>query len=145
MLGFGLPELGGRNHLGDHLSGPQPGGVDVGDGVVRDLLLFVVEIEDRRAVAGADVVALTVLGGRVVDLEEELQQRPVVGLCRVVDDLDGLGMAGMVAVGGVRVAPAGVADPGFDHARLAADQVLHAPEAAAGQDRLLVRAPRHVL
>ena len=75
VLGFGLPEIARRRHLGDDLARPQPRGLDVGDGVQRDALLLVVGVEDRRAVAGADVVALPVLRRRIVDLEEELQQR----------------------------------------------------------------------
>ena len=138
VLGLGLPEVARGRDFRDDLARPQPRGLDVGDGVQRDALLLVVGVEDRRAVAGADVVALPVLRRRVVDLEEELQQRPVVGLRGVVDDLDRLGVPGMVAVGGVGVLAAGVADPGRDHAGLLADQVLHAPEAAARQDRLLV-------
>src|SRR6478735_2380029 len=65
MLGLGLPERTGGGHLGDHRAGPDARGVDVGDGVLGDLLLLVVEVEDGRAVAQTDVVALPVLrGGR---------------------------------------------------------------------------------
>ena len=73
MLGLGLPERSRRNHFGDDLAGPQAGRVDIGDGVKSDTLLLVFGVEDRRAVAHPDVVALPVLGRRVVDLEEELQ------------------------------------------------------------------------
>ena len=59
-------------------------------------------VEDRRAVARADVVALPVAGRRVVDLEEELQQLAVADLRRVEDDLDRLGVLAVVAIGGVR-------------------------------------------
>ena len=137
MLGLGLPEVAGRADLGHHLAGPQAGRLDVGDGVQRDSLLLVVDIEDRRPVAGAPVVALAVLRCRVVDLEEELQQRAVVGGGGVVDDFDGLGVRAVIAVGRVGDVAAGVADPGGDHTGLLADQVLHAPEAAAGENRLL--------
>src|SRR5215831_11589490 len=54
VLGFGLPERPGRGDLGDYRAGPQPGGVDVGDGVLGDALLGVGEVEDRGPVAGAD-------------------------------------------------------------------------------------------
>src|ERR1700722_19229886 len=60
VLGLGLPERAGRRDLGDDLARPQAGGVDVGDGVLGGLLLGVAEVEDGRAVAGADVVALPV-------------------------------------------------------------------------------------
>jgi len=137
VLRLGLPEGPGLRHLGDHLARPQAGRVHVGDGVLGDLLLLVIEVEDGRPVAGPDVVALPVPGRRVMDLEEELQQVPVGRLLRVEDDLDRLGVAVVVPVGGVRHVAAGVADPGGDHAGLPADEVLHAPETAAGQDRLL--------
>src|SRR4029078_4212314 len=101
-------------------------------------LLLVVGVEDGRPVAASAVVALAILGGRIVDLGEDLQQVAEVGLRWVVDDLDRLRVPGVVAVGGVCVLPAGVADARRDHARLPADQVLHAPEAATRQDRLLM-------
>src|SRR4051812_44764410 len=41
----------------------------------------------------------------------------------------------MVAIGRVLVLAAGVADPGGDHPVAPAQQFLHAPEAAAGEDR----------
>ena len=102
VLGLGLPERPGRRDLGDHLARPQAGGLDVGDRVLGDPPLLVAGVEDRRPVAGADVVALPVERGRVVDLEEELQQVPVGDLLRVEDDLDGLGVGAVVAVGRVR-------------------------------------------
>ena len=137
MLGLGLPERARLRHLGDHLARPEARRVDVGDRVLGDPLLLLVEVEDRRAVGGADVVALAVAGGRVVDLEEELQQVAVARPGRVEDDLDRLGVAGVVAVGRVGVLAAGVADPGRDDAGLLADEVLHAPEAATCEHCLL--------
>ena len=74
VLGFGVPELRGRADRGDNLAGPQPGGVDVGNGVQRNLTLIVIDVEDLRAVARSEVVALLILGGRIMNLEEELQQ-----------------------------------------------------------------------
>src|SRR6202020_2238738 len=74
VLGLGLPERSGRGYLGDHLARPQAGGVDVGDRVLRGLLLGVAEVEDGRPVTGPDVVSLPVERGRVVHLEEELEQ-----------------------------------------------------------------------
>src|SRR6202022_3279664 len=115
----------------------QAGRVDVGNRVLGDLLLRVAQVEDGRPVARPDVVALPVACGRVVDLEEELQQVPVGHLVRVEDDLDGLGVAAVVPVGRVRHVAAAVPDPSGDHAGQLADEVLHAPETTAGQDRLL--------
>src|SRR5580704_9454770 len=139
VLRLGLPERAGRRYLGDHLARPQAGGVDVGDRVLGGLLLRVAEVEDGRPVAGPDVVALPVHGGRVVDLEEELQQVAVGDPVRVEGDLDRLGVAAVVAVRRVRYVAARVADPGREHAGELADEILHAPETAAGQDGLLGR------
>src|SRR5438270_13490216 len=88
VLGLGLPEGTGCGDLGDDLPRPQAGRFDVGDRVLGDLPLLVTRMEDGRAVAVADVVALAVLGGRVVDLEEELEQVTSGGLLWFEDDLD---------------------------------------------------------
>src|SRR5581483_797379 len=85
---LGFPEGAGGSDLGDHLAGPQAGCVDVGDGVLGDLLLRIVAIEDGRAVTGADVVALAVPGGGVVDLEEKLQDLPIADPAGIERDLD---------------------------------------------------------
>ena len=55
--------------------------------------------------------------GRIVDLEEELQQRAVADLRGIEDDLDRLGMGAVVAIGRVRHVAAGIADAGRDDAR----------------------------
>src|SRR6185436_16195926 len=94
--------------------------------------------EDLRAVAAADVVALAILGRRVVDLEEELQDVPVGDALGVEDDLDRLGVPGVVAVGRVVVLPTGVSDPGGDDAVAEAQQLLDAPEAPTREDGGLV-------
>jgi hypothetical protein len=135
VLGLGHPERDGLAHLGHDLAGPQPRGVDVGDRVLGDPALLLARIEDLRAIVRADVVALAVLGRRVVDLEEELEDVSVGDALRVEDDLDCLGVTGMVAVGRVLVAPAGVSDAGREDPVAAAQQLLDAPEAASGEDR----------
>ena len=110
VLGLGLPEGDGLADLGHHRAGPQARGVDVGDRVLGDLTLLVTRIEDLGAVAGADVVALAVLGRRVVDLEEELEDVAVGDALGVEDDLDRLGVTRMVSVRRVVVVPTGVTD-----------------------------------
>src|ERR1700677_1560816 len=139
VLGLRLPE-GSRGHdLGHHLAGPEAGGLHVGNGVLGHQLLLVTGVEDRRAVAQPHVVALTVLRRGVVDLEEELEDVPVGRHTRIEGDLDRLGMGPVVAVGGVRHVAPGVPDPGREHARALADEVLHAPETSTGQYCLLCR------
>jgi hypothetical protein len=90
VLGFRFPEVGGRSHFGHRLAWPQARGVDVGDRVFRSVLLLVAGVEDRRAIAGADVVTLAIARARVVDLEEELEDLAIADAGRVKDDLDGV-------------------------------------------------------
>jgi hypothetical protein len=134
VLGLGLPERDRLADLGHDLAGPQARRVDVGDRVLGDPALLLARIEDLRAVAGAEVVALAILRGRVVDLEEELEDVAVGDALGVEDDLDGLGVTRMVPVGRVVVLPAGVSDPGRDDSIAAAQQLLDAPEAGAPSD-----------
>src|ERR1700741_2243704 len=111
VLGFGLPEVTCRNHFGDRFAGPQARSVDVGDGVFGDPLLLVAGIEDRRAIAGADVVALAIARARVVNLEEKLEQPPIADARGIERNLDRFGVSGMIAIGRVGVGAAGIADP----------------------------------
>jgi hypothetical protein len=78
-----------------------------------------------------------------VDLEEELQDVAVGDLGGVEDDLDPFGMSAVVAVGGIGHITPRVADARADHAGHAPDQVLHPPEAAACENRRLMRV-RHI-
>ena len=82
-----------------------------------------------------DVVALAILRRRIVDLEEELEQVAIRQPLRIEDDLDRLGMRAVIAVRRVRHVAAAVADARRDDAGQLADQVLHAPEAAARENR----------
>src|ERR1700722_3877479 len=94
---------------------------DIRDRVLGDLPLLVRRIEDRRTVTRAQIVALTIAGGRIMNLEEELQQRPVAGLCRIKHNLDRFGMAFVIAIGGVSHLSARVTDARGDHAWLFTD------------------------
>ena len=92
--------------------------------------------EDRRAVLRADVVALTVERGRVVQLEEPLLEQVFVAEHRRVErHADRLGVTRLavvgVVVGRILQPAAGVANVGIDHAGHIAEDVLDAPEAAA--------------
>jgi hypothetical protein len=64
-LRLGLPEIADRRHFCHDLAGPDPLSVDIVDGILGDALLLVVFIEDGRAVARADIVALTVTRRRI--------------------------------------------------------------------------------
>ena len=123
MLRLGLPERPAGRHLGDDLPRPQARRLDVGDRVLGDPLLLVVGVEDGRAVAGADVVALPVPGRRVVDLEEELEQIAVGRLLGIEDDLDRL-----------RVRRRGCGRSRWGRRRRCSRPAWRAPPAACGSD-----------
>src|SRR5580704_5315600 len=97
--------------------------------------------EDRRAVLAAEIEALAVAGGRIVDPPECLEQLRVADLGRVEPDLDCLGVAGAVPadplVSRVRDVPAGIPDSGLQHPVDLAEGRLYAPEASCGECRAL--------
>src|SRR6266481_3880807 len=101
MLGLRLPERTGGRHLRHNFSRPQARGFDIRNGVVRRLLLTLICEENCRTVAGPDVVALTVLRRRIMDLKEKLEQPPVADLLWIENDLDRLGVGAVIAVRGV--------------------------------------------
>src|SRR5262245_37629569 len=70
-----------------------------------------------------------------MDLEEELQKLPIGELRRVEHHFDRFRVRTVVAVRGIRYVAAAVAHPRGGDARQFADQILHSPEAAAGEDR----------
>ena len=97
-------------------------------------LLLGAGVVDRRAIAHADVVALAVAGRRIVDLEEEFEQLPIAEYaadrrrsrslrrgCRGCDRSRS-GRRRRYSRRGSR------------SRRYLADQILHAPETAAGQN-----------
>src|SRR3954462_1300006 len=106
VLRLRLPERTSGDDLGDNFPGPQSGGVNVGDGVLGNRLLLIRCVKDGRSVTRTDVVALTVLGRRIMHLEKELEQIAVRGLGRIKGDLESLGVALVVAVRSVLDLPA---------------------------------------
>src|SRR5471032_3361029 len=134
VLGLCLPEWAGRFHLRDNLGWPQAGSIDILDGVLRYLLLRFAGVENGRAVAGAQVVALAIFRAGVVDLEKEFEDLAIADDGWIEDDFDRFGVRAMIAVSGVGHVAAAVAYARSEHARITAQQILHAPEAAACQD-----------
>ena len=136
---LGVVEGRGRLDLGrDRLVAGRPQVLVVGgQRHLRGLLLGVVGEVDARAVLGADVVALAHPLGRVVLLEEDLEQVGVGDLLRVEGDHHRLGVAGPAAadllVGRVRRGPVHVADRGRVDAVEVPEEPLRAPEAAEGE------------
>jgi hypothetical protein len=98
--------------------------------------LFITRVEDRRAIAGASIVALAIERRRVVNLEEEFQQ--LACFVRIEDDLDRLGVVSVIAIGGVRQLAAGISQPCGQNAWLSGDQILQAPQATTGESSTLL-------
>ena len=93
VIGLGFEEGLQRYHLGDDRPVENMSRVQLVDIGVSDALLFVVGVEDRRAVLPAGVGALTVQLRRIVrDGEKDSQDLSVGDPARVVYDLDGLGV-----------------------------------------------------
>ena len=67
MLRLGFPEVAHGLDLGDDLAIPEPGCIHIGDRVLGDALLLLVDIVDAGPVGGSAVVALTILCRRIVD------------------------------------------------------------------------------
>src|SRR5690606_35479834 len=102
-------------------------------------LLLVVPVVDPGAVLRAAVAELVVHGERVDVVPEDLDERLVAHRLRIVDDTDDLGVVGAavgdVVLGRVRRGAAGEAGDDGEHAVELFVRWLHAPEAAAGEDR----------
>src|SRR6185437_16843974 len=90
-----------------------------------------------RAIALAEIIALTIERRRVVDLEEELEQIAIRRLLRVEGDFDRFGMCAVISVCRVLDVATRVTHPGRDDAGLLAKEILHPPETASGENRLL--------
>ena len=89
----------------------------------------------------ADVVALAHALGRIVALEEDLEELLVAHALRVEDDEHGLVVTGAAGahlfIGRVWGEPAGVADRGHDHTGDVPEPLLGTPEAAEPEQGLL--------
>jgi len=107
-----------------------PGSLYVGDCSFGNALLFVARVEDRRAIAEPHIISLTIFRGRVVNLEEELEQPPIANFAGIKNDLDSFGMSSVITVGSVRDISTCVPHSRRDYAGEPSDKVLHAPEAA---------------
>ena len=95
---LGLPKLGGGRDLRRNTAWPQAGSVDILDRPERRVALRLRSIEYLRAVRRADIAALSVQRGRIVNLEEEFRQ---IAIAEAADKTR-FGMRSMVAIGRVR-------------------------------------------
>jgi hypothetical protein len=83
----------GLADLSNDLAGPEAVGLEVSNRVHPALTPLVGRVEDLSAVVRAGLLALTVLGRRVMDMEEELEDVPIGVPLGIEADLDGLGFA----------------------------------------------------
>ena len=105
---------------------------------MSDSLLLIARVEDCRTIARAGVVALPVARARIVNLEEKFENLTVAEFAGIKNDLDRFGMTTVIAVRRMAHIAARVADPSRHDAVVAAKKILHAPKAAAGQNRSLL-------
>ena len=129
VLGFGFAEIAGGGDLRYDPSRPKTRSIDVGDRILSNALLFLARVEDRRAIACPDVIALAVSRGWIVNLEKEFQQPAVAYPRGVEDNFDRFDMCPVVAIRRVRHVAARVANARRNHAILAANEILQTPEA----------------
>lgn len=108
-------------------------------GQSRRLLRFVL-VEDGAAIAIANIGALAIELGWVMQSKEVSQKSLVADLFGVKGDLDGFGMAGGVGadlfVGGVLGVSAGIASCGFSNTGDLVKIVLNSPKAAGRKNCL---------
>ena len=107
---------------------------------VRAALLFVVGVENRRAVLRADIRSLAIQFGRIVrHAKKHLQQRLIRHLRRVIGDAHRFGVAGPARahrfVGRVPDRSARIPRDHIDHALHVLVDALDPPEAAARKHR----------
>jgi|GEM_PF-1375153 len=141
MVIFGGVEGAEGLEFGDDGGGPELAGGEVGnDGLCLDLLVGSV-VKDGGAVLRADIGALTIGGGGVVDGEEDVKQVGVADDGRIKGDLDGLGVAGEpgahLLIGRIGAITAGIARNDAADAFDALVNRFQTPEAAASECCLL--------
>ena len=72
-----------------------------------------------------------------MDLKKEFENLPITDLGRIEQDLDGFRVRAVISVGGVRHVATRITYARRDDTVIAAQQVLHTPEAAACEHRTL--------
>ena len=142
VLRLGLPKRTGWLDLCYSSARPESGRLNVINGLESDPPLLIARVENRRAIACSYVIPLAILCSGVMDLEKKLQNFSVTDLLRVENDLHGLGMCSVVAISRIVDIAARVSNSCCNDARLPPKQILHPPEASAGQDRTF-RGRRH--
>lgn len=105
-----FPEIAGRRNFRNDAPRKQAGRIDVRYCLFGRPTLRVTRVEDRRTVASAKVVPLTVEGRRIVDLEKELEQIPIGRLVAVEYDIDRLSGGATIPISRIRHVITGIVD-----------------------------------
>ena len=134
MVTFSRVEFSEWLKSGDDWFGPATGGVDEVDHELGGGPFGGRRVKDGRAIGVADVVALAIERGWIVNLEKEIEDSGMTGDVGVVSDLQCLGVTGVMLVSGVVITAAGVASFGVDNTWLRTKKFFEAPEAAASED-----------
>jgi len=148
VIGLCRIEASERNDLSYDRAGKYLRLIELRDVGLRDSLLFIIRIKDRRSILSTFIGALTVqLRGIVRNREEYAQQFAIADLRGIVDDLHRLGVPGVAGahqlIFGSLSLSAGVAGGRGNHSLNVLEYGLHAPEASSGKhSRLLTRAGR---
>src|SRR5512135_2718256 len=107
----------------------------------RQPVLFLVMIEDCAPILMPMITELPVLNSRVDIVPEDVQELLIGHFCRVIDDLNRLGVpcpSGRdLFVSGILFLPPSVTGCNRNHAGNLVEWVFHAPEAAACEGRFL--------
>src|SRR6185312_1675337 len=137
VIFLGDPEWPSGRDFGDDGAAIDMRRVQIGDEVLGNLFLLLVEVENGRPIRRPKIVALAVAGSGVVDLEKEFKQFTVGQLFGVEDDLDAFGMCAVIAICGIGHVAARITDGRRDDAGKLADQLFDAPKTSACQDCFL--------
>jgi hypothetical protein len=70
-----------------------------------------------------------------MNLEEELEELAITDLLWVKNDFDSFRMGAMIPIRRIVDVAARVSDPRGNHTGVTAQEILHSPETAAGQNR----------
>src|ERR1051325_7484697 len=112
-------------------------GLELADHLFRDAALVIVVIEDSGAILRADVAALTIERGRIVNREKDAEQLAVRNLRGVVGHLHRLGVAGRSGADGlvarIRDVPTRVPRRDLRDTAQLLERRFEAPKAAAGE------------
>ena len=135
VIDFCRPELGCRDDLRFYAQALL---FELSGDALGHFLLVYILVEHGRAILRADVRALTVQLGKIVNFIEELGELFEGDYLGIIIHFNGLSMTGLAGadlfVGGLILTAAHVADNGCQYAWVLFEMVLHAPKATCRKD-----------